>query len=71
LVQTIRQRRLRVDPAFLEWLSGLSRRLAEIRGPAFYHEIEVDEAEARSAADAADRVLGFRKDLLREIEAGQ
>lgn len=46
LVETIRRRRVEADPAFLDWLSGLSGRLAENRGPAFYHEIEVGEAEA-------------------------
>lgn len=71
LVEMIRQRCLQADPVFLEWLSGLSQRLAEIRGPAFYHEIEVGEAEARSVVEAADRVLGFGRDLLRKIEAGQ
>lgn len=67
LVEMIRRRRLEADPAFLDWLSGLSSRLAEIRGPAFYHEIEVGEAEARSAVDAADRVLGFGRDFLRQL----
>ncbi|MBI4608306.1 MAG: HEPN domain-containing protein [Candidatus Rokubacteria bacterium] len=71
LVETIRQRRLPADPAFLEWLSGLSNRLAEIRGPAFYHEIEVGEAEARRAVDAAERVLGFGQEFLGRLEKGQ
>lgn len=71
LVETIRQRRLPVDPAFLDWLSGLSNRLAEIRGPAFYHEIEVGEAEARSAVDAADRVLGFGGDFLGRLRGSK
>lgn len=71
LVEMIRQRSLQADPVFLEWLSELSNRLAEIRGPAFYHEIEVSQAEAGSAVGAADRVLRFGRDLLRDLEAGQ
>jgi HEPN domain-containing protein len=64
LVEAIRQRHLEADPAFLDWMGGLSGRLAEIRGPAFYHEIEVGEDEARSAVDAAERVVVFGRDLL-------
>jgi HEPN domain-containing protein len=70
LVETIRGRRLETDSAVLDWLSGVSARLAEIRGAAFYHDIEVSEAEARSAADAADRVLGFGRELLGRLKEG-
>ena len=71
LVETIRQRHVEADPAFLDWLSGVSNRLAELRGPAFYHEIEVGEAEARGAVDAADRVLAFGQDLLGRLRDAQ
>ncbi|MBI2370685.1 MAG: HEPN domain-containing protein [Deltaproteobacteria bacterium] len=71
LAETIRQRHLEADPAFLDWLSGLSGRLAEIRGPAFYHEIEIGEAEARAAVDAADRVLRFGRDFLLRLRKGR
>jgi HEPN domain-containing protein len=70
LVETIRGRHVEADPAFLEWLSGLSGRLAEIRGPAFYHEIEIGEAEARGAVDAAGRVLAFGGDFLIRLRSG-
>lgn len=70
LAETIRQRPLEVDPAFLDWLSELSGRLAEIRGPAFYHEIEVEDAEARAAVEAADRVLGFGQGFLARLKRG-
>jgi HEPN domain-containing protein len=69
LVETIRGRHLQADPAFLDWLTGLSGKLAEIRGPAFYHEIEVSEEEARGAVDAADRVQVFGRDLLTRLRA--
>lgn len=71
LVETVRQRGLAKDSAFLDWLSGLSNRLAEIRGPAFYHEIEIGEAEARSAVDAANRVLAFGRELFGRLREGQ
>ena len=71
LVETVRGRRLEADSAVLEWLSGVSARLAEIRGVAFYHDIEVSEAEARSAADAAERVLGFGRELLERLKEGR
>ncbi len=65
--EIIRQRKVEVDPTFLDWLTGLSGRLAEIRGPAFYHEVEVHEAEARAAVEAADRVLAFGENLLSSL----
>lgn len=70
LAETIKRRHVDADPAFLDWLSRLSGRLAEIRGPAFYHEIEVGEADARAAVDAADRVLTFGQDLLGRLRGG-
>ena len=67
LVAEIRRRRLAADVALLEWLSGISGRLAELRGPAFYHEIDVGEAEARDAVGAADRVLALGRHLLTRL----
>ncbi len=64
LVEAIQQRRVEADAVFLEWLSRLSGRLAEIRWPAFYHEMEAPDSDARSAVDAAERVLAFGRDLL-------
>ncbi len=68
LAETIRQRRLEVDQTFLDWLSGLSARLAELRGPAFYHETEVSEVEARTGVEAADRVLEFGRELFERLK---
>ena len=69
-VDTTRQRGLEVDPAFLDWLRALSSRLTELRGPAFYHEIGMAEAEARAAAAGAERVLVFGRDFLGRLRAG-
>lgn len=66
---TVRQRGVDVDSAFLDWLHGFSSRLSEIRGPAFYHEIGVAEAEARAAVDGAARVLAFGLDFLARLRA--
>lgn len=71
LVETMRQRSLEADPAFLDWLSGFSSRLAGIRGPAFYHEITVTEAEAQAAADGAERVRRFGRDFLGRLRGGR
>jgi HEPN domain-containing protein len=51
--RAVRERQLEVDQGFLGWLDEISDRLAEIRGPAFYHEVEIAEREAREAAAAA------------------
>jgi len=67
LVEAIRRRHVEADPDFLEWLSEFSGRLAGIRGPAFYHEIQVGEGEAREAVEAADRILAFGQDFLARL----
>jgi HEPN domain-containing protein len=69
LIEAIQRRHIDTDAEFLEWLSGHSGRLAGIRGPAFYHEIQVGENEAREAVQAADRVLAFGQDFLAQLRA--
>jgi HEPN domain-containing protein len=64
LVEAIRTRGLEADETLLGWLRGLSAHLADIRSPAFYQEIAVAETEAREAAEGAERVLAFGRDLL-------
>lgn len=63
-MRAIRERHLEVDAAFLEWLTAVPARLAEIRAPAFYQEITVSEADGREAVGSADRVLGFGREFL-------
>ena len=70
LVEELRRRHLDADPPFLDWLRGISSRLAELRGPAFYHEVEVGEGEARDAVDAAQRVLVAGQRLLAGLRSG-
>ena len=64
LVEALRSRRLDGEVAPLDWLVELSAHLAAIRSPAFYHEIEIGEHEAREAADGAERALEFGRGLL-------
>ncbi|MBI4634988.1 MAG: hypothetical protein HY727_01435 [Candidatus Rokubacteria bacterium] len=60
---------LRIVLAWLWRAAAFSSRLAEIRGPAFYHEIGMAEGEARAAADGAARVLAFGRDFLGRLRA--
>ena len=69
LVKAIRQRHVESDPGFLDWLSAVSKQLAEIQGSAFNHEIKVGEPEARSAVEAAQRVLTFGQEFLGQLRA--
>jgi HEPN domain-containing protein len=64
LVEALRVRGLETDPPLLEWVRGLSRRLARLRGPVFYHEVEVSEPDAREVVADVERVLGFAQDML-------
>lgn len=67
LVETVKQRGIQADAAFLASLVGLSAHLAELRSPAFYQEIVVSDSEAREAVDGAERVLAFGRDLLARL----
>lgn len=69
LVTAIRARGLDVDAGFLQWLRALSAKLEEIRGPAFYHEIEVTAPQARDAVGDAERVLEFARDLFARLRS--
>ena len=64
LVQALARRKIEVDREFVNWLSGFSSELAEIRSPAFYHEIVVAESRALEAASGAERVLAFGREFI-------
>lgn len=66
-VESLQSRRIEADPKFLERLAPVSAHLARVRGPAFYQEIAVTEAEAREAIAAADAVRGFGEELLARL----
>jgi HEPN domain-containing protein len=67
LIDTIRQRRVDADQAFLDRLRSLSRELADLRGPAFYQEIALREDQARAAVDGAEKALRFGRVLIDQL----
>lgn len=66
-IEAVRERGIEVDAGFPAWLVPLSARLADVRAPAFYQEIAVEEGEGQGAADAAERVLAFGQELLARL----
>jgi len=69
LIDTIRQRRVDADQAFLDRRRSLSRELADLRGPAFYQEIALREDQARAAVDGAEKALRFGRALIDQLRA--
>ena len=65
--QAIRARGIAVDVGFLDSLAALSQELATIRGPAFYQEIVVTDAQARDWVQRVERALQLGEDLLRRL----
>ena len=66
-VHAVRARGIQVDVALLDALATLSQELASIRGPAFYQETVVTEAQARDWVHRVERALEFEEDLLRQL----
>ncbi len=69
--QAVRMRGIGVDLAVLEALTALSQELAKIRGPAFYQETVVTDAQARDWVQRVERALQFAGDLLRRLRKAQ
>jgi len=68
LVQAVVARNIGVDAAVLDSLGALSRDLAQIRGPAFYQEIVVTDAQARDWVQRVEHALQFSEDLLTRLK---
>jgi HEPN domain-containing protein len=66
-IHAVRARGIEVDAAVLDSLATLSQELASIRGPAFYQETVVTEAQARDWVQRVDRALDFLEELLRRL----
>ncbi len=66
-VQAVRMRGIAVDVGVLDSLTALSQELAKIRGPAFYQETVVTDAQARDWVQRVERALQFGEDLLRRL----
>jgi HEPN domain-containing protein len=58
---------IEVDAAALDSLAALSQELASIRGPAFYQETVISEAQARDWVQRVERALEFTEELLRRL----
>lgn len=70
LARAMRQRHMELDEGFLAWLCQVSTELAGVRGPAFYHEVEVSEAQARTWVEASERVLAFGREQMARLRGG-
>jgi HEPN domain-containing protein len=65
--QAVRSRGIGVDARVLDGLTALSQELAKIRGPAFYQDTVVTDAQAREWVQRVQRALQFGEDLLRRL----
>lgn len=65
--QAVRMRGIGVDVGVLDSLTDLSQELAKIRGPAFYQETVVTDAQARDWVQRVERALQFGEDLLSRL----
>ncbi len=65
--RAVRTRGIGVDIGVLDALTALSQELAKIRGPAFYQETVVTDAQARDWVQRVERALRFGEDLLRRL----
>jgi HEPN domain-containing protein len=65
--QAVRTRGVGVDVGALNALAVLSQELANIRGPAFYQETVVTDAQARDWVQRVEHALQFGEDLLRRL----
>ena len=63
----VRARGIQVDAAVLDALAALSQELASIRGPAFYQETVVTEAQARDWVQRVERAIELLEELLRRL----
>lgn len=62
--RAVRARGIDVEAGALDSLAVLSQELANIRGPAFYQETTVTDAQARDWVQRVARMLQFADDLL-------
>ena len=67
--RAVRTRGIGVGVGALDSLALLSQELASIRGPAFYQETAVTEAQARDWVQRVEEALQFGEDLLRRLRA--
>ena len=66
-VAAVRSRHVDVDAGVLDSLAALSLELAQMRGPAFYQETLITEAQARDWVEQVERALRFGEELLERL----
>jgi HEPN domain-containing protein len=65
--RAVRMRGIGVDVGVLDSLTVLSQELATIRGPVFYQETVLTDAQARDWVRRVERALQFGEDSLRRL----
>lgn len=68
--RTVRERGVEIDDSFLNWLLGLSSKMANKRAPAFYHDEEFSQGEAEEALEGAKIVMEFATRLMDKLGKG-
>jgi HEPN domain-containing protein len=67
LGQAVRMRGIDFDARVLDSIATLSQELAKIRGPAFYQETFVSDAQAHDWVQRVERALEFMEQLLTRL----
>jgi HEPN domain-containing protein len=67
LAQAVRMHAIDADARVLDSIAALSQELARIRGPAFYQETLVSDAQAHDWVERVDRALEFMEQLLTRL----
>jgi HEPN domain-containing protein len=65
--EAVRRRGIDIDAGVLDAMTSLSQELAKIRGPAFYQETVVTDAQARDWVQRVERALQFGEDFLQRL----
>lgn len=66
----VRARGLKIEEKRLGWVEEVSGKLAALRAPAFYFEVDYSEAEARAAVTDAEQIMAFATTLLERLRGG-
>lgn len=64
---TTRERRIDIDESFLDWLLAFSSKLANKRAPAFYHDEDFNEDEAKEAMEGAEKIIKFAEESIAKL----
>jgi len=70
-IQAARARHIEVGAGILDAVAILSQELAGIRGPVFYQETVVTDAQARDWVQRVEQALEFADDLMRRLRTAR